>query len=145
MTDINTLIKEAADRISAALPSEKRTTAQIMEDVKKAVKAALESAAPTSLWPLAPDYDPDTCITAAELRAMGLEVHPNVPDVGWVPRAAMRMSAEAAEHTPEDIAAGLLKMDMSVTFTAPFRWIELNVQAVPPVEQITIPPTTTAP
>lgn len=145
MTDINTLIKLAADRIAARIPAETRSPEQIMEDLKKAVKDALESRDAPKGPPLTPDYDPDTCITAAELRAMGIEVHERVPDVGWVPRAAMRMSAEPAEHTPEDIAAGLLKMDMAITFTEPFRWIELNVQAVPPVEQITIPPTTTAP
>lgn len=129
MTDIAKLIKQAAESIAAAASTEQLTTAQYIEHMKTAIKAALEKSDVPKNPPITPDYDPDTCITAAELRAMGIEVHESVPDVGWVPRAAMRMSAEPAEHTPEDIAAGLLRMDMAITFTEPFRWIELNVQA----------------
>jgi hypothetical protein len=37
-------------------------------------------------WPT--EYDEVTCITAAELRWMGIAVPEDTPDVAWIPRAA---------------------------------------------------------
>jgi len=35
------------------------------------------------------DYDPKTCVTAEELRAMGVVFDADVPDCAWVPRASL--------------------------------------------------------
>lgn len=70
-----------------------------------------------------PEYDPKTCITADELRAMSIPVPDRVPGCGWVPRHAMEWRAEVPEHSKEDIAQGILNVSMEVTFTEPFRWI----------------------
>lgn len=35
------------------------------------------------------DYDEVTCITAGELRSMGINIAAEVPDVGWVKRSSV--------------------------------------------------------
>ena len=39
----------------------------------------------------APKYDPATCITAGELRSMGMKIPDTVPDCGWIPRFGIKM------------------------------------------------------
>lgn len=51
--------------------------------------------------PPAPDYDPASCVTAGELRAMGCAVPEKVPDCAWVPKSM-------------------------VSYDLPFQWTELN-------------------
>lgn len=75
-----------------------------------------------------PTYDAVTCITAGELREMGIAIPANVPDCGWIPRGAMQMRAGTAhQHSEAEIAAGILRVNLECTFTQPFRWIELDV------------------
>ena len=69
-----------------------------------------------------PVYDERTCITAAELRTMGLAVPKSIPDEGWVPRASMKFKVGRAS-----IDGGTLGMSVEFSFTEPFRWLELNV------------------
>lgn len=72
------------------------------------------------------EYDPQICVTAGELRAMGYPIPDDVPDCGWVPRHSMRTKAATPEHSQEDIEAGILRMDVVTQFLVPFRWIQLD-------------------
>lgn len=74
----------------------------------------------------APTFDPATCITAAELRSIGVHVPANIPDCGWIPRGSMRMGSIKPASTPEEIAKGVLNVNLETVFTQPFRWIELK-------------------
>lgn len=74
-----------------------------------------------------PTYDAATCITAGELRSCGVPVPENIPDCGWLPRAAMRVRNVASESTAEDIAAGRLCVGMDVEFMQPFRWLQVTL------------------
>lgn len=75
----------------------------------------------------APTYDPATCITADELRAMDIPVPANVPDCGWTRRGAMRMKSATHAGTQDDIDAGVLRMNIEIEFTEPFRWVDFKV------------------
>lgn len=72
------------------------------------------------------EYDPATCITAGELRAMGMPIPGHIPDCGWIPRWSMRITATTPEHSPKDIAANILRVDLGTSFLVPFRWVELS-------------------
>ncbi len=50
-------------------------------------------------------YDEAMCITAGQLRAVGITVPEKIPDYAWVPRR-------------------------SVKLTVPFRWVERDVRMV---------------
>lgn len=71
-----------------------------------------------------PEYDETTCITAGELRAAGVDVPSNIPDVGWVRRSSMVFGASTAKMEPD----GRVYVGMPFTFTEPFRWIVLSVE-----------------
>ena len=77
---------------------------------------------------MATDYDPTTCITAAEMRASGWRVPDDVPDVAWVPRASLRFD----KFTPSRADGGVMHGTVSVTMTAPFRWVETTVSLAAP-------------
>jgi hypothetical protein len=72
-------------------------------------------------------YDKHTCITAAELRAMGMPVDESVPDCAWVLRSAMRFGqVEVGEQVwPHDPT--VVHGSFTVSFTEPFRWVEVDV------------------
>ncbi len=69
------------------------------------------------------EYDPATCITAGELRQLGIALPEGIPDCGWVPRAAIRSHVTGSQITP----AGALEVDMTVRFDEPFRWVTVDV------------------
>lgn len=48
------------------------------------------------------EYDPGTCVTAEELRAMGLDLPETVPDCAWLPRASVKVGTGRARFDPED-------------------------------------------
>ena len=75
-----------------------------------------------------PRYNPATCITADELRAMNIPVPDRVPGCGWMPRRAMKWRAGVPGHSKEDIAQGILNVSMEVTFTEPFRWVTATME-----------------
>lgn len=72
------------------------------------------------------DYDPATCVTAAELRAAGHAIPAEVPDCAWVPRDSLRPSIGHAR-----VEGGVAYATVSVTFTAPFTWLETTVEVKP--------------
>jgi hypothetical protein len=80
-------------------------------------------------WPT--EYDEVTCITAAELRWMGIAVPEDTPDVAWIPRAALRVESFKLTHATDHGAT--VHGTASVTFLTPFRWVECQV-TIDPVE-----------
>ena len=73
------------------------------------------------------EYNPKTCVTAGELRAMGIPIPERVPDVGWIPRTAMRWTGAApGATTEEEKAQGILNLSLEVRFTEPFQWIDVE-------------------
>lgn len=75
------------------------------------------------------EYDPETCITAGELRKVGLINLPdNVPDCAWIPRWAYELGVD--ECTESDEEQGQVGIRMTVRFTQPFRWEVFVVEAV---------------
>jgi hypothetical protein len=73
-----------------------------------------------------PEYDPATCITAGELRAVGIPVPESVPDCGWIPRGSMAPGPEEPT-TSYDPATGIITAMIPTCFTQPFRWFELDL------------------
>jgi hypothetical protein len=70
-----------------------------------------------------PDYNPVTCITACELREIGLELPDEIPDCAWVPREAVHWNFPPVETTVDrldSIYNGVLTITMNATFDAPF-------------------------
>lgn len=70
-----------------------------------------------------PEYDEKTCVTAGELRARGVPVPEDIPDVAWVPRASLVVKTGEAKMGDEP---GKIVLSLAVEFTAPFRWLELS-------------------
>lgn len=78
------------------------------------------------------EYDEATCITAGELRAMGVPVAEGIPDVGWVPRSAILVDLGRSKLEPDGVT---LTMELGVTFRVPFRWISVDVKVeLPPAK-----------
>ena len=69
------------------------------------------------------EYDPETCLTAVEIRALGVELPENIPDIAWVPRWAMR--TELGEASDGDTPGSVT---IRISFLVPFAWIELRFQ-----------------
>lgn len=66
-----------------------------------------------------PEYDAATCVTAAELRDLGLTLPESIPDCGWVTRSSLKFDAEKM---------GDLILSAKLVFSEPFRWINLTVR-----------------
>lgn len=62
-------------------------------------------------------------ISAAELRAMGIELPESIPDVAIIARSAMRIETNGVLFDP---ATQVLTMRLTATFDAPFRWVEID-------------------
>lgn len=73
---------------------------------------------------MATDYDPTTCITAAEMRASGWRVPDDVPECAWVPRASLRFD----KFTRSRMDGNTLRGVVSMTMTVPFQWVETTVR-----------------
>lgn len=69
-----------------------------------------------------PEYDPKTCITAGELRAMGCSIPSTIPDCGWVHRSAVHFGESTSKLEGDDLI-----IDLSVSFDESFRWVEVKV------------------
>jgi len=68
-------------------------------------------------------YDPETCITAGELRAMGVPVEQETPDCAWVPRSAVRFGRSTVVAVDGD----RFDVESSVEFDRPFKWINVEI------------------
>lgn len=70
-----------------------------------------------------PEYDPNTCVHASELRTRGFKIPESIPDVAWIPRNSMSPSGDFdVERDKSD--EKLFHFSAGVVFTQPFRWIE---------------------
>ena len=71
------------------------------------------------------EYNPDTCITAGELRAMGASILDTIPDCAWIPRHALKPLSYSVEAVTVD-AATRFDVTWQCEITEPFRWITIN-------------------
>lgn len=75
-------------------------------------------------------YNPETCLTASELRNLGFPVPSEIPDGAWVPKWAIRIEPipGEAEQSQEQ-----LTLNWEVNFDTAFRldYITVNVQVEP--------------
>jgi hypothetical protein len=69
------------------------------------------------------EYDPATCVTAGELRALGFPIPEGIPDVAWCPRSALLPAFQSAEVGPD----GKLSITFNVQMMYPMRWIQLDM------------------
>lgn len=74
------------------------------------------------------EYDERTCITAGELRALGLAIPASIPDPGWVRRASIRWLPGKCTSTAQDLREGRFSISMQAEFTEPFEWISIRVE-----------------
>ena len=68
-------------------------------------------------------YDEITCVSAGELRAQGYPIPEDIPDCGWIPRGSMKM-----EKIEAKMVEGVVKVNAILTFTEPFRWVQINLK-----------------
>lgn len=70
------------------------------------------------------EYDPETCITAGELRMSGLVIPENIPDCGWVRRSAIRAVPGDGQLSSD----GRFSIGIALQFNEPFQWISVSVE-----------------
>lgn len=68
------------------------------------------------------EYDPETCVTAGELRESGFNVSGRVPDCAWVTRNTFFLDLGSLTLTDED--NGVTNVHWDVYCQQPFRWFE---------------------
>lgn len=72
------------------------------------------------------EYDPETCITAGELRAQGTyDLPESIPDVAWVPKSAVTWTPIATKYDPE---TQKLDTHIAVNVTAEWKWVEVKAE-----------------
>ncbi len=76
--------------------------------------------------PTPAEYDPDRCVTAGELRAIGLAVPDMIPDPAWIPRDSIEISPGSRPYPHERVGIAL-QYSMAVRFTKHFKWIKIDV------------------
>lgn len=67
-------------------------------------------------------FDPETCITAAQLRWAGVQVPKNVSDTAWIRRAAVIV--QSVPRPPSSNA--FISLACKVTFIEPFWWTPVS-------------------
>jgi hypothetical protein len=66
------------------------------------------------------DYDPERCITAGELRAMGMELPVHILDSAWIERNGYYAEVDNEREAYAD-SSGLVNIPVVVRFRKPFR------------------------
>jgi hypothetical protein len=69
------------------------------------------------------EYDPKTCITAAELRGLGVFIPEGIPDCAWAPRAAVHVDQGEVAFDGD-----MLHWTATVRIDAPLRWVEVKLE-----------------
>lgn len=64
-------------------------------------------------------YDPRRCITAAELRSVGVDVPNTIPNTAWIPKRSIVFSEVETDQYPV-----LVEAVVSMQINEPFRWVE---------------------
>jgi len=85
-----------------------------------------------------PEYDEKTCITAGELRHIGIDIAKDIPDVAWIPRSSMIITDhEISYDKPDDDPDGTVTGVLHFQITEPFRWYRATMTVtVPPDDTI---------
>lgn len=61
-------------------------------------------------------FDPRQCVTARELRSLGLEVPMSIPNSAWIPRSAVKFG------TPKTEEGEIHTATVPMSIEEPFRW-----------------------
>ncbi len=72
------------------------------------------------------EYDPHTCVTAGELRKIGMHIPDSIPDCAWVPRWSFEPGE--VECGEPDGDQGRVDMRVTMRFNMPFQWVEGRFQ-----------------
>ncbi len=70
------------------------------------------------------EYDHATCISALELRQIGVEVPADIPNCAWIGRDEFNVSLDGAKF---DEKAKTVSIKATFTPLAPFRWFEADI------------------
>lgn len=69
------------------------------------------------------NYDPETCVTAGELRRRGIQISPTIPDCAWTPHKSVKLSVcQGLQKSGSDSP---ININVVTEFTEPFRWLEV--------------------
>lgn len=68
-------------------------------------------------------YDDKTCVTAAELRAIGFPLAKDIPDVAWVPRCAIQFDVGDVKRGADP---GTVMIDHTISFLVPFQFVQVS-------------------
>lgn len=66
------------------------------------------------------EYNPTTCITAGELRSMGIPIPESIPDCGWVQRLSIEFKPPSHVEADDE---GKVKFAFNVKIHEPFHWV----------------------
>ena len=72
------------------------------------------------------DFNARTCITAEQLRSIGLEIPESIPGCAWISRSSIQIGPGVASHDKETLSC-----TSPVSFTEDFKWVEIDV-TIPP-------------
>ncbi len=75
------------------------------------------------------EYDPDTCLTASELRFCGIKIPEEIPDCAWAPRSAVRFGSVDVDVE----SGGKYHLSGHLYFTEPWRWVQVEMTLPPGV------------
>lgn len=67
-------------------------------------------------------YDPETCITAGEMRCLGFEVPENIPDAAWCRRSSLHMVLDNVAQGENNTVV----MNFMIHLSEPLQWVELD-------------------
>lgn len=71
---------------------------------------------------MADTYDPVTCITAAEVREMGVVLSAEIPNFAWMPRTDVQL--RPAGDPTYDEATKRITTPFVMRFLSQWRWVE---------------------
>ena len=69
-------------------------------------------------------FDPETCVTAGELRALGCQIDETIPDCGWIEWGAWHVDEIGETTIRED---GTLDVRFTFRPNKPFRWWQVTI------------------
>jgi hypothetical protein len=77
------------------------------------------------------EYNQETCITAGDLRSVGIPVPERIPDCAWISRSAVKCVPILPEQAFERVARGEFAVEFKITFLEHFRWVTVQCSVVP--------------
>lgn len=76
-------------------------------------------------------------VYAQDLRAAGVSILEEIPDCAWVLSSDIQIKTEVPSDQDPD--SNLLNVDMVLTFSAPFQWVDASFQVTPKDTMINTP------